>query len=201
MVLGEFRTDTLVLHMPHLFEVCVSPMLHLPQDEWKLWPWQGHCVLHYAPNLLWIPSVTTLPQSIPPLEVTKHSWTYPQKLFLNREGFHRLSMRSRLPLVRSNTMGREEEDKIRRMNLGQKNNSGSVMPPPSSPARPKLLMRSNTTLDGSQSPASLLKTSRSRVVCRLARSIPIKGQRHIYFSVLAEMCWAIKWRKWREEIQ
>ena len=100
----------------------------------------------------------------------------------SREGFHRLSMRSRFPLVRSNTMGKEEEDKVKRLNLAQRN---APMPPPGTSSRYKLT-RANTTLDGSQSPASLMKTSRSKVVCRSAKRILIKGHfRTSYFQFLS----------------
>ena len=117
-----------------------------------------------------------------------------------REGFHRLSMRSRFPLVRSNTMGKEEEDKVKRMNLGQRN---TPLPSPGTPSRPKLLTRANTTLDGSQSPASILKTSRSKVVCRSAKKEYFNQRTfsQLKLSVLVEMCWEIKWRKWREATQ
>ena len=71
-----------------------------------------------------------------------------------------MSMRSRFPLVRSSTMGKEEEDKIKRMNIGQRNASGSTA------FRPKLMTRANTILDGTESPLSLMKTARSKVVCR-----------------------------------
>jgi len=65
-------------------------------------------------------------------------------------------------------MGKEEEDKVKRMNLGQRN---TPLPSPGTPSRPKLLTRANTTLDGSQSPASILKTSRSKVVCSSCRDV------------------------------
>ena len=78
-----------------------------------------------------------------------------------REGLHRLSLRrSRFSFSRSNTMGKEDLDKVKEMNLAQKSVSRNTT---ESNPRPQM-QRSNTVLDGSQSLGTL---SRSKVVCRL----------------------------------
>ena len=69
-----------------------------------------------------------------------------------RESFHRLAART---LTRSNTMGKEEEERVRARN------SGASRPGPDSRARAGLV-RANTVLGGS---------SLSRVVCAVCREV------------------------------
>ena len=70
-------------------------------------------------------------------------------------------------MVRSNTMNKEDLEKVKQMNLAKK---AKPIPSPlaKEPNRPQLF-RSNTTLEGSVKPLNIRKSStmaRSKVVCR-----------------------------------
>ena len=91
---------------------------------------------------------------------------YPEIYLICRDSFHRLSIRSRT-LVRSNTMNKEDLEKVKEMNLAKKANTSTS--PLAKESRTPQMFRSNTTLDGSIRPLNIRKSSiiaRSKVVCR-----------------------------------
>jgi len=93
----------------------------------------------------------------------------PTKLL--RDSFHRLSIRSRT-LVRSNTMNKEDLEKVKEMNLAKKANTSTS--PLAKESRTPQMFRSNTTLDGSIRPLNIRKSSiiaRSKVVCSSCRDM------------------------------
>ena len=156
----------MVLHLPHLSQVCLQQLQHLHQhQQWQLWP--DHCFNNFTSTLLrfYINSFTW-PYKIIKVEsenIFNHILKY---VLICRDSFHRLSIRSRT-LVRSNTMNKEDLEKVKEMNLAKKANTSTS--PLAKESRTPQMFRSNTTLDGSIRPLNIRKSSiiaRSKVVCR-----------------------------------